>query len=153
MLNFNKFLKNHLFSLMNFYPPFIGAGVKIEKKTRSGDSLRVSMPLRIYNRNYVGTHFGGSLYSMCDPFLMLILMRKIGKNYIVWDKEASIKFIKPGRSKVWADFEITDEEVERIKNEAESGESVLPKYEVKIFSEDNELVAVVSKTLYVKKKS
>ncbi len=137
---------------MNLYPPYLGAGVKIRKLSESGDHLRVEMPLTIFNRNYVGTHFGGSLYSMCDPFLMLILMNKLGRDFIVWDKEASIKFVSPGRTTVWAEFKISDEEVLEIKEMAKDGDPVLPKYEVRVYDRDENLVALVKKTLYVKKK-
>ena len=67
--------------LLSLYPPYLGAGVRV---TRVSDDLRtfeVEMKLRFYNRNYVGTHFGGSLYSMCDPFYMLILLEALGRDY------------------------------------------------------------------------
>ena len=84
------------------------------------------MKRRFYNRNYVGTHFGGSLYAMTDPFYMLMLIQILGPGYIVWDKSASIKFVKPGRGSVTADFHVTNEFVEEIKSKTAMGEVIPP---------------------------
>jgi len=89
---------------MNFYPPYLGAGVRIQHIAGDFREVRVKMGLGWYNRNYVGTQFGGSLYSMTDPFFMLMVMENLGSDYIVWDKAASIDFIAPGKGPVYADF-------------------------------------------------
>lgn len=150
-----KFLKtvfqNNIFSIINLYPPFLGAGVKIKKLNDNLD-LHVSMNLNIFNRNYVGVHFGGSLYSMCDPFYMLIVMKKLGRDYIVWDKEASIKFKSPGKGKVHATFVITDDDIKDIKEKTLNGKPYQPTFFVNVLGQDNKVVAEVSKTLWIKKK-
>src|SRR5512142_1908587 len=90
--------------LINFYPPLLGAGIR---STRIDDlTTCVELKLTAFNRNVVGVHFGGSLYAMCDPWFMLILMRALGPGYIVWDKAASIQFLQPGRGTVTATFHI-----------------------------------------------
>ena len=99
-----------LFSL-NIYAPYLGAGVKVDYIAKDWKETHVSMKLRWYNRNAVGTHFGGSLYSMVDPHLMLILMQLLGKNYIVWDKSASIDFRRPGQGRVYSKMKITDDDL------------------------------------------
>ncbi len=139
--------------LMNFYPPFIGAGVKIRLVDAKELSLEVSMPLKVTNKNYVGVHFGGSLYSMTDPFYMLILMNKLGRDYIVWDKLAFIHFKKPGKGKVKALFHISEEEVQAIKDAVHQHGKWEPEFKIDIKNEDDQVVASVNKTLWVKKKS
>lgn len=81
---------------LNFYPPYLGAGVRVRHISADLRLVRVKMVLRWYNRNYVGTQFGGSLYSMVDPFFVLMLMENLGPDYIVWDKAANIEFVSPG---------------------------------------------------------
>ena len=103
--------------LIGIYPPYLGAGIRPRLVDPDNWIFKVSMPLRFYNRNYVGTHFGGSLYSMCDPFFMLILMQKLGRDYIVWDKASEIRFLKPGRGRVEAEFAIPDERVEVFRED------------------------------------
>lgn len=110
------------------------------------------MPLRFYNKNYVGTHYGGSLYSMCDPFYMLILMEKLGRNYLVWDKAANIRFKKPGKGKVTAHFVISTEEVSMIRQKVETEGKYEPSFTIEVKDEDNDIVAIVEKKLWVKKK-
>ncbi len=79
------------------------------------------MPLRWYNRNYVGSHFGGSLLSMVDPFLMIMLMHNLGRDYVVWDKAGSIEFVAPGRGTVWAEFQVTDAMLADIRAQTQGG--------------------------------
>lgn len=138
--------------ILNIYGPYLGAGVKVEYLAKDFREARVSMKLRWYNRNYVGTHFGGSLFSMIDPFYMLLVMNNLGRDYIVWDAEASIKFVSPGRGVVKAQFVITDEMLADIKANTANGEKYLPTYEVMIKDEQDNLVAKVEKKLYIRRK-
>ncbi|TDR23288.1 acyl-coenzyme A thioesterase PaaI-like protein [Marinicella litoralis] len=151
-----KFSTSHsaqkLKRIMNWYGPYLGAGVKIEYLADDWRELRVAMSMKWYNRNAVGTHFGGSLYSMIDPHYMLMLMKILGNDYIVWDKAASINFIKPGTGTVRSTMKITDEMLVKIQQETQHGEKYLPNFEVEIFNQKNELVAQAVKTLYIKRK-
>ncbi|MDF2176948.1 DUF4442 domain-containing protein [Aliiglaciecola sp. CAU 1673] len=136
--------------MMNCYPPFIGAGIKVAKIEDSYRYLRVEMPLRWYNRNYVGTHYGGNLSSMTDPFYMLMLLQNLGKDYIVWDQAGTIEYCLPGRGRVSADFEISDDLLSEIKSATASGEKLLKVLPVNIHNEQGEVVAKVTRTLYIR---
>jgi acyl-coenzyme A thioesterase PaaI-like protein len=134
------------------FAPYLGAGVRVEYIADDFSEARVSMSLRWYNTNYVGTHFGGSLYSMTDPFFMLLLMNRLGRDYIVWDKAAAIDFIRPGKGKVTAHFRLTDAMLEDVRQHTAGGEKYLPVWPVEIRDEAGELVARVDKTLYIRRK-
>ena len=136
--------------LINFYPPLLGAGIR--SRTVDELTIHVEMKLTALNRNIVGVHFGGSLYAMCDPWFMLIMMRALGSDYIVWDKAASIKFINPGRGTVKAVFQITQECVDEIRAVADRGEKIEPIFSVDVLGEQGQVVAHVEKLLYVRKK-
>ena len=110
------------------------------------------MKLRFFNRNAVGCHFGGSLYSMVDPHLMLLLMRILGKGFIVWDHSASIRFRKPGQGRVTAHIHITDAQLDDILKKTAGGEKFLPEFKLTVVSAENEAIADISKTLYIRKK-
>ncbi len=138
--------------VLNLYGPYFGAGVKIRHISPDWKEVRVSMKLRWYNRNAVGTHFGGSLYSMVDPHLMLMLMRLLGRDYIVWDKSAEIEFIAPGKGEVSAIITISNEELDEIRAKAEDGKAHLPEFNLQVLDSQGELVAKVKKILYVRKK-
>ena len=138
--------------LINLWPPYLGAGVRVEKISRDYRQVQVSPRLRWYNRNYVGTHFGGTLFSMTDPFYMLMLMRILGRDYIVWDKSASIDFVAPGRGKVSAMFELDEAILGSIRAATESGEKYLPELPVHVVDEAGQTVAHIRKTLYIRKK-
>ncbi len=101
---------------LDAYPPYAGAGVVLTHIAEDASEIRVEMPLTDRNVNLVGTHFGGSLYSMVDPHLMILLIRRLGPEYIVWDKEAHIDFRKPGLGTMYATIRITDEELEAIRS-------------------------------------
>ncbi len=138
--------------LLNFYPPYLGAGVKITHISNDWSELHVSMVLRWYNRNIVGTHFGGSLYSMIDPHLMLLLMQRLGKNYWIWDKAADIEFVKAAKTKVTSIIKISNAQIEDIVTQTNAGEKYFPEFDVEIRDEENDIVVRVKKTLYVKRK-
>lgn len=137
---------------LNLYPPYLGAGIKIKHISKDFKTLHVSMKRSWYNRNYVGTHFGGSLYSMVDPHLMLLLMQCLGNAYYVWDKAAEIDFIKATQETVSALIHITDEDIEDIKAKTQDGQKYLPEFWIEIKDPQGELIAKVKKTLYIKRK-
>lgn len=138
--------------MMNAYAPYVGAGVRVRLLDLEAGMAQVDMPLTRLNRNYVGTQFGGSLYSMVDPFLMLLLMHQLGEDYIVWDKAAAIDFQRAGRGRVSSSIQLDRAEVELIRQLAASGAPVLRQYVLNILADDGSVVAVVDKTLYIRKK-
>ena len=137
--------------LFNLYPPFVGAGVRVTHISPDWRELRVRLPLRWYNRNYVGTQFGGSLYTMTDPFLMIMVMKNLGPAYLVWDRAAEIEFVAPGRGAVTADFTLTDAQLDDIRANAGDGK-YLPWFPVDVKADDGSVVARVRKQLYVRRK-
>ena len=137
---------------MNLWPPFLGAGIKVRHIRADYREVVVSMKLRWYNRNYVGTHFGGSLAAMTDPFYMLMLIHILGSDYTVWDKSSTIDFIAPGRETVTARFRLNDDQIAEIKNETASGNAYFPELSVDIVNGSDDVVARVRKKLYVRKK-
>ncbi len=145
--NIKKLLKR-----MRFYPPLLGAGIRVRRISADFQTIDVEMPLRFWNRNYVGTHFGGSLYSMCDPFFMVMLMENLGPDYIVWDKAATIRFKKPGKGVMKATFNLPTEKITDIRNQADCQEKVEPQFQVVVTDAEGNVVAEVDKLLYVKKK-
>jgi acyl-coenzyme A thioesterase PaaI-like protein len=138
---------------LNTYPPFLGAGIKIKHVSDDVCTIEVQMPLHFWNRNYVGTHFGGSLYSMCDPFFMLILIHNLGKDYVVWDKSATIRFKKPGTGTMKAVFHIPPERIAEIRTQADTQGKVEPVFQVQVMDQDGNVVAEVDKLLYVRRKN
>lgn len=146
----STFRERLLEKFINIYPPLVGAGIHshpIDERT-----IDVEMKLTIFNRNVVGVHFGGSLYAMCDPWFMLILMRLLGSDYIVWDKAANIQFKRPGRGKVKARFHIPAEQVEQVRLDADRKGKITPTFSVDVLDEDGQVVAHVEKLLYIRRK-
>jgi acyl-coenzyme A thioesterase PaaI-like protein len=139
--------------LVNLYPPYLGAGVRVTRVADDFGAIEVRMGLHAWNRNYVGTHFGGSLFAMADPFFMIMLIELLGPGYLVWDKAGSIRFRRPGRGTVRATFAIPPERVEEIRRAADAGGKVEPTFQVAIRDEQGETVAEVEKLLSVKRKA
>ena len=138
--------------ILNVYPPYWGTGIFVSRVSADYKEIIVHMKMRWYNRNYVNTHFGGSLYAMTDPFFMVMLIQVLGKKYIVWGKAVHIDFIKPGRGKVTARFIIKEKQVETILEKTTGGQKYLPEFSVDIKDEAGDTVARVTKTLYIRKK-
>jgi acyl-coenzyme A thioesterase PaaI-like protein len=137
---------------MNFWPPFRGAGIRVRHVADDWSEVRVELSAGRLRRNYVGTHYGGSLFSMTDPFYALMLIQRLGERYLIWDQAATIDFVAPGRSTVTAVFSLTEEKIRAIRDQAAGGQKVLPQFDVEVKDEAGGLVARVRKTLYVRLK-
>jgi hypothetical protein len=146
------FLRYFLIRHIGYWPPFLGAGISIVQLSRDYLNLQVALKLSWYNRNYVGTQFGGSLYSMTDPFYMLMLMHNLGPEYVVWDLAARVQFKTPGRTRVTADFNLTKDEIENVRRQAASGQKVILRKKVIVYGESKNVVAVVRKSIYIRKR-
>lgn len=139
-------------ALFNLYPPYLGTGIRVRTISADFSEIVVEMPLRWYNRNYVGTHFGGSLYAMTDPFFMVMLMHLLGPDYIVWDKSSSIEFVSPGKRRMTARFHLDNHTLRQIREKTANGEKFLPVYEVAVTDPAGNVVARVRKELYIRRK-
>lgn len=137
---------------MGWWPPFLGAGIRVRSFADDFRDVVVELKLGRLNRNYVGTHFGGSLYAMTDPFFMIMLLHNLGSDYLVWDKEGRIAYVAPGRGTVSAHFSLSEARIAQIKAQAAGGDRVFPEFEVDVTDEDGAVVAKVRKTLYVRLK-
>ncbi|MGP3981745.1 DUF4442 domain-containing protein [Streptomyces sp. KR80] len=137
---------------MNWWPPYLFAGVRVLEIADDWSSARVRLRLGRFNRNYVGTQFGGSLFSMADPFWMLLTMNSLGRDYIVWDKAGEIEFLSPGRGDVFAEFKLTEDRLEEIRRATADGSKALPWFTCDIAGADGTVVARLRKQLYVRRK-
>lgn len=147
------FKKPWLFkTYLNFWGPYRGAGIRVAEIAADYSRIVVELRETRNNRNAVGTHFGGSLYSMCDPFYMLMFMARLGKDYVVWDKAASIDFQRPGKGTVHAVFTLTSEDVARVQAETANGARYTPTFVVEVLDAAGERVAKVDKVLYFRRK-
>jgi len=137
---------------INFWPPFLGAGIRVKHIAADMMSIDVEMKLRWWNANYVGTHFGGSLFAMTDAFYMLMVMAKLGGGYIVWDKAASIRYRKPGKGTVRAEFRLTDAQLDEIRQKLQTLPKYEPTFKVDVKDQQGNVVAEVEKLLWIRKR-
>ena len=137
---------------LNLWPPFLFAGIRVAAIGDDFRSARVELRMRPWNRNYVGTHFGGSLFAMTDPFWMLMVLHALGDGYIVWDKAATIDFEKPGRGTVHAEFALDEATLDELRAAAAGGDKVLRWFDAPVRDAAGDVVAMVRKQLYVRRK-
>ncbi len=135
----------------NFFPAFRGTGSRVTYIANDYREMRVELPLNWRTRNYVGTIFGGSLYGAVDPHYMIMLMKILGPEYVVWDKAATIRFKRPGRGTLSARFLIDDEEIATIRRLTENGQSTDRVYTVDLTDENGVVHASVEKTVYIRR--
>jgi len=147
-----KVLKRHMRILMNLWPPFLGAGIRVKRLQLDWKEIDVEMKLRIWNSNYVGTHYGGSLYSMADPFYMLMLIENLGRDYIVWDKAASIRFRKPGKGTVSVSFRLSDDDLAGIREALKTEEKIDRTFQAEVKDESGTVIAEVQKVIHIRNK-
>ena len=135
---------------LNLWPPFLGAGIRVRRISADWRYVRVELRHGWLNTGAFRTHFGGSLYAMTDPFPALQLVHLLGPDYLVWDRAASIDYLKPGRGRVHVESRVAAEEVERLRAAAAGGEKQLPVYAVEVIDQSGEVVARVRRTVYVR---
>ncbi|MGN6185031.1 MAG: DUF4442 domain-containing protein [Thermoanaerobaculia bacterium] len=135
----------------NLFPAYRGTGGRVKYIAGDFREVRIALPLNFRTRNYVGTIFGGSMYAAVDPIFMIMLIRNLGKGFVVWDKAASIRFRKPGRTTLYATFRIDDAELDAIRAATANGESVDRTYNVELVDADGVRHASVEKIIYIKR--
>jgi len=133
----------------NLFPAYRGTGGRLVFIADDWSEVRIKLRLTWRTRNYVGTLFGGSLYGAVDPLYMVMLMHRLGPEYVVWDKSASIRFRRPGRGTLYATFRIDDEELDAIRA-AVAAEGKLDRvYVVELVDAESVVHATVEKTIYI----
>lgn len=138
--------------VLNSWPPFWGSGIKILSISDDFREVKVKLKLRWWNKNANRTQYGGSIFSLTDPVYSMMLMGILGEQYYVWDKEASINFIKPGQSDLYADFIITQDMLDGIFNQTSDGDKCFPEFVIYVKDAKGRVVSEVQRTLYVRKK-
>ncbi len=134
----------------NWFPAYRGSGARIDYIANDWMEVRISLPLNWRTRNYVGTIFGGSIYSAVDPIYMIMLMKVLGEQYVVWDKAATIQFRRPGRSTLHGDFKLESAELDAIRAEVEHSGRSERRYVVQLVAADGEVAATCEKVLSIK---
>ena len=139
--------------LFNWFPAYRGTGARVTYIAGDWREIRVRLPLSWRTRNYVGTIFGGSMYAAIDPMYMLMLIKILGPDYLVWDKAATIRFRRPGREQLYAAFRITDDDIARIRAEVEAGPGKTDRdFTVDLVSTTGEIHASFTKLVNVRKR-
>ena len=133
----------------NLWPCYRGTGARVTFIAADWREVRVRLPLSWRTRNYVGTIFGGSLYGAVDPFFMIMLMKNLGPGYVVWDKAASIRFRKPGRSALQATFRLEEPELAEIRRQLQDRPKVDRTYVIQLVDAAGVVHAEVDKVIHI----
>ena len=144
---------DRLIRKINWYPPYLGMGIRVRSFSDDFTRFEVELRARFYNRNLFGTHFGGSLYAMSDPFFVFIVTMNLGSGYIVWDKSAAIEFLKPAKGLILGVFEISKGRLAEIQSEVEEIGKNTYHFETDLVDQDGQVVARVAKEVYVRSKA
>jgi hypothetical protein len=134
----------------HIHPAYHGTGGHLLFIAADWSEIRLEIPLNWRTRNYVGTIFGGSIYGATDPMFMIMLIKRLGPEFIVWDKAATIQFLKPGKSSLYAKFIVPDVEVVFIKDELKTRYNLERVYPLEITDAEGVVCARVEKKIYIR---
>lgn len=137
---------------MSLWVPNLCAGIRVREFSADWTRAVVTLSVNPITRNYVKTAFGGSMSAMTDPYFFMLLMHQLGRDYVVWDTKGEIEFVKPGRGKLTAVFEVSRERAEQVREHARGGKKVLEWFDTVITDEDGDVVAKVRREVYVREK-
>lgn len=133
----------------NLHPAYRNSGGRVEYVAPDLSHMRVRLPLNRHTRNVFGTLFGGSLFAVTDGPLPTMLMAALGPDVVVWDQEASIRFLAPGRTTLYADFRIDAGELAAIRAAIAAEGKVRRTYTVELKDERDIVHTVVERTVYI----
>lgn len=142
--------RDYLLSLWNLWPPFLFSGIRVVKKSKDYRHITAKLKLRFWSANFVGTQYGGSLFSMTDGFYMVMLMKNLGPAYSVWDKAATIRYIQPGKTDVTAEFHLSEEDLEHIRKTVQEQGRMHWQRSIAIKDAHGNIIAEVDKTISIK---
>jgi hypothetical protein len=134
------------------FPAYRGTGGRITYVADDWREVRVEVPLSRRTRNYVGTIFGGSMYGAVDPICMVVLIKALGPGYVVWDKAATIRFRKPGRSTLHARFAVDDAELDAIRGALADAPVTERTYTIQLVDSEGVLHAEVEKLIHIRRR-
>jgi hypothetical protein len=83
----------------------------------------------------------------------MMRIEALGDDVEVPDRSATIEFEKPGEETQCARFELSDAELDEIRESLAPGESTDRHYSVALVDEAGTTVATVEKTVYVKRRA
>lgn len=137
----------------NFYPPYLFSGVRVSYVAPDWKKVVVKVKKSFLNKNYVGTIFGGTLQAATDPHYMMMLIQILGiKNYVIWDQAGSIEYKKPARSTITFTFILTDEQIQKIKEDVARHGKIRPEFEIEGIDEEGQVCVLVKRILYLRLK-
>ncbi len=134
----------------NFFPAYRRTGARITYIAHDWHEVRIKLPLSWRTRNYVGTTFGGSLYGAVDPIYMMMLIKVLGPDYVVWDKAATIQFKKPGRATLYARFVISENDIEAMRTELLRAPNLERGFHVDLTDRAGTVHASIDKAIHVR---
>jgi acyl-coenzyme A thioesterase PaaI-like protein len=144
------FNKSQIFKYgFNLSPMYRRSTGKVISVSNDLLTVKIKIPISYKNKNYVGSIFGGSLFSATDPIYMIQLLNILGDNYVVWDKSAEIKYRRPAKKDAFASFIFSWDEIERIKQEVtQKGELDWIK-NLQITDDNQTVFCELEKTMYI----
>ncbi|APX98995.1 DUF4442 domain-containing protein [Lacinutrix venerupis] len=137
----------------NWSPMYKRSTAKLIQVSDNLQYVKIRLKPSWKNRNYAGSIFGGSMLSATDPIYMIQLIQILGDDFVVWDKAASIKYKRPAKETIYAEFIFLDEEIEAIKSEIKLKNEVNITKKLTLKNTDNIVFAEIEKTMYAATKS
>ena len=149
------FTQSQLFKYgFNLSPMYRRSTARITEVTDDLMHIKIKLPISYKNRNYVNSIFGGSMFSAVDPIPMIQILNILGDDYVVWDKAAEIKFKRPGRENLYANFNCTPSEILNIKKRIENEQEIEVEKLTQLTNKNGDIVfCEVSKTIYIANKN
>ena len=137
---------------MSLWIPNLCSGIRVRRFSDDWTRATVELHVKLLTRNYVKTAFGGSMSAMTDPYFFMLVTHQLGRDYVVWDTRGEIEFLKPGRGVLTAEFEVTREKAEELRQRAHGGAKVLEWFETVITDRHGDVVAKVRREVYIREK-
>lgn len=138
---------------LNLFPVFRRTGARLTYIAPDLREIRIALPLNWKTRNYVGTIYGGSMYSAVDGILMVMFINLLGRDYIVWDKSGRIRYRKPGRNTLTGRFLVSQQDLDEIRDRLVDADRFEKEFRIDLVDEDGDVCAEIDKLLHFRRKA
>ena len=135
------------------YPPLFFQRIWVQKFHEGFRGVDVKINKSLFNKNYNGSIFGGTIYAATDPFYALLfdqLLQRHGFKIRVWLKSASIRYVKPGRSALFFTIIVSDHMLNEAIEALNTNGKFVKAYPMEIKNAAGEICATVMNEIYIR---
>jgi hypothetical protein len=145
--------ENTLKWIMRLYPPLLFQRIWVRGFNKGFKGVRVKIIKSIFNKNYNGSIFGGTIFAAADPFYPVLFDRVLntgGRKLKIWSKSSKINFLKPALSSLSFQIILSDADIELAIHTLNTTGKYESSFPIDIYNNNNEVCVSLMNEVYIR---